>query len=334
MNEQKKTVAVTGGTGFIGSHVLSLLASRGYDVRLLSRRAADPRDGVSLVEGDVRSREAVIELMRGCQSVVHLAGIAHSAVRLPAEIRKVQEVNVGGTQNVLAAAKAAGVGRVLLASSALVYRNQEGMDLDEGSATAPDTVYARSKLEAERAGLKAAEDGRMSVCIARPCLTYGPGVRTNLESLMGAVRRHYYFHIRDKNPMRSFLSVGNAAAAMLHLLRSGESGRIYNLADRTPRLLAEFVDAIADQMSTSRPRTLPLIALQAAIVAAGPLQWMGIAQTLNSDSLRKLTTSFTLNVGVLSESGFCWLNDEMSTRKEMVDSYLESRRSSSFTRAN
>ena len=246
-------------------------------------------------------------------------------LRSQAERDEAERINVDGARNVLVAARGTGAERVLLASSAHVYAGQEGNNLGEKSATAGDSFYARTKLMVEQAGLEAASAGGPAIVIVRPCLTYGPGVRFNLESLMRAIRGHYYFHIRGSNPMRSFLSVDNAAAAITHLLQVGENGRIYNLADQTPIPLVEFVNSLADLMQTSRPRNLPLLAIRSAIAGTAPLKWMGLRSPINSESLRKLTVSFTLDVKQLDISGFRWSDDSLAARRRMVEAYCRPR---------
>jgi nucleoside-diphosphate-sugar epimerase len=235
-----------------------------------------------------------------------------------------ERINIDGARSVLAAAQDGGVERVLLVSSAHVYAGQEGTELDEHSPTSGDSFYARTKLMVEQAGLEAA-CASLAVVIVRPCLTYGPGARFNLESLMRAIHGHYYFGVRGTSPMRSFLSVGNAATAIAHLLQAGENGRIYNLADQSPMPLVEFVNSLADHMRVSRPRNLPLFVIRTAIAGAAPLQWMGLRSPINRESLRKLTVSFTLDINALAASGFRWSDDGRVTRKRMVDAYLGSR---------
>jgi dihydroflavonol-4-reductase len=325
MVTQGTTIAVTGATGLIGSHLLPVLLDEGYQLRVLSRRLQECPQGITQIHGDIRSPEAVCQLVRECSAVIHLAGIAHTSLRSQAEMDEAFEINVVGTRTVLAAAQNAGVERVLLASSASVYAGQKGTELDEQSPTAGDSFYARAKLMVEQAGLEAAHANRLAVVIVRPCITYGPGVRFNLESLMRAIQGHYYFHIRSGNPRRSFLSVGNAALAIKHLLQVGVSGRIYNLADEFPLSLAEFTDSLADLLNVHRPRNVPMCLIRAAISGTAPLRWMGLRLPINHESLQKLTVSFTLDVRALAASGFRWLDDEQVTRKRMVDAYLRSR---------
>jgi len=325
MTTGKRTIAITGASGLIGSHLLPVLQGQGYRLRILSRRPQQEAAGVTPIQGDIRSLDSVRELTQGCSAVIHLAGIAHTSLRSQAERDEAERINVDGARNVLTAAQDAGAERVLLASSAHVYAGQEGMELNEHSPTEGISFYARTKLMVEQAGLEAASAGRAAIVIVRPCLTYGPGVRFNLESLMRAIRGHYYFHVRGASPMRSFLSVGNAAAAITHLLQAGENGRTYNLADRTPISLVEFVNSLADLMQTSRPKNLPLFAVRSAIAGTAPLKWLGLRSPINSESLRKLTVSFTLEVKQLGASGFRWSDDLLATRKRMVEAYCRSR---------
>jgi nucleoside-diphosphate-sugar epimerase len=321
MTIEKRTIAITGASGFIGSHLLAVLLGKGYRLRVLSRRRQQESPGITPIQGDIRSLGPVRELAQGCSAIIHLAGIAHTSLRSQAERDEAERINVDGARIVLAAAADVGVERVLLASSAHVYAGQEGTGLGEQSATAADSFYARTKLMVEQAGLEAASAGGSAVVIMRPCLTYGPGVRFNLESLMRAIRGHYYFHVRGASPMRSFLSVDNAAAAITHLLQAGENGRIYNLADQTPISLVEFVNSLADLMQSSRPKSLPLFAIRSAIAGTAPLRWVGLRSPINDESLRKLTVSFTLDVKELAASGFRWSDDLLAARKRMVDAY-------------
>ena len=324
MTREKREIAITGASGLIGSHLLPALLEAGYQLRVLTRRPQHCSPDITQVVGDVRSPQVVGDLVRGCYAVIHLAGVAHTALRSKAEMDEAESVNVGGARNVLTAAMDAGVKRVLLASSAHVYAGQQGMELDESSPTAADSFYARTKLIVEQSGLELARTNRVAVVIVRPCLTYGPGVRFNLESLMRAVRARYYFHVRGINPVRSFLSVNNAAAAITWLLKIGESGRIYNLADQYPVPLVDFVNSLADLMQVPRPVSVPRFAIRAAIAGATPFQWMGLRSPINPESLKKLTLSFTLDVKALAATGFRWLDDGLITRKMMVDAYSDS----------
>src|SRR5262245_47272730 len=117
-------VAVTGATGFIGRHLVRELLGGGHDVVAIRRPSGDPArlaaGGVEVVSAPLDDEAAMAEGLRGCDAVVHLAGGGF------ADERATWEANADGTAHVLAACEAAGVGRVLLASTVTVTRAKVG----------------------------------------------------------------------------------------------------------------------------------------------------------------------------------------------------------------
>ncbi|AUG02364.1 NAD-dependent dehydratase [Pseudomonas sp. 09C 129] len=151
-----KRVLVTGGAGFIGSHLVDALLARGYAVRVLDDLSTGkvsnlPMDcaALKLVVGDVADAATLTEAMQGCSAVVHLAAVAsvHASVEHPAATHR---SNFIGTLRVCEAMIAAGIRRVVFASSAAVYGNNgEGTPIDEDTPTSPLTPYAADKLSSE-----------------------------------------------------------------------------------------------------------------------------------------------------------------------------------------
>ena len=147
-------VLVTGGGGFIGSHIVERLLSLGHEVRVLDTFATGRRENLAhlgdldLIEGDVQSYERAHTATLGCEVVFHEAA-------LPSVPRSVQDplmtnvVNVTGTLNVLLAARDNGVRRVVYASSSSVYGITEAMPKEESQRPAPISPYAVSKLAGE-----------------------------------------------------------------------------------------------------------------------------------------------------------------------------------------
>lgn len=146
-------VLVTGGGGFIGSHLVGRLLEQGYDVRVLDSFATGRRQNlagwdVELVEGDIQSYERVSTASRKCEFVFHQAA-------LPSVPRSIQDplmtnaVNITGTLNVLLAARDHGVRRVIYASSSSIYGANEALPKVETLQPAPISPYAVSKLAAE-----------------------------------------------------------------------------------------------------------------------------------------------------------------------------------------
>jgi UDP-glucose 4-epimerase len=148
-------VLVTGGAGFIGSHLVERLLREGHEVRALDNFSTGRRDNllafggdVEVVEGDIQSYERAHKAVRGCELVFHQAA-------LPSVPRSIQDpltssgVNITGTLNVLLAARDEGVRRVVFASSSSVYGANPELPKREEMASEPISPYATAKLAAE-----------------------------------------------------------------------------------------------------------------------------------------------------------------------------------------
>jgi nucleoside-diphosphate-sugar epimerase len=152
-------LAVTGGTGFVGSHLVDAAIAGGHSVAALTRREQAPREGVTWISGDLHDRSALERLVGGAEAVIHVAGVITG--RSPADFEK---SNVEGTLAMLAAATAGGVHRFVAVSS-LAAREPKL------------SLYGASKARAE--GLVMASG--LDWVIVRPPAVYGPGDKETLE---------------------------------------------------------------------------------------------------------------------------------------------------------
>lgn len=149
-------ILVTGGAGFIGSHLVDALLASGFCVRVLDNLSTGKSDNLplghprlELIVGDVADADRVLQAMTGCRAVVHLAAVA-SVQASVAEPVVTHRSNFVGTLNVCEAMRERHVQRVLFASSAAVYGNNgEGRAIDEDTPKAPLTPYAADKLASE-----------------------------------------------------------------------------------------------------------------------------------------------------------------------------------------
>jgi UDP-glucose 4-epimerase len=150
-------ILITGGAGFIGSHLADALLARGQAVRILDNLSTGKRANLSLaharlelIEGDVADAALVARAVEGCSAVVHLAAVASVQASVDDPVATHQS-NFVGTLNVCEAMRQAGVKRVLFASSAAVYGNNgEGQAIDEDTPKSPLTPYAVDKLASEQ----------------------------------------------------------------------------------------------------------------------------------------------------------------------------------------
>jgi len=168
---------VTGGTGFIGSSVVRVLLERNVDVRALCRPGSDRRNleglGLEIVEGDVRDGASLRRGMDGCEFVFHAGALYSFWVR---RRQLIYDVNVEGTRNVLDAAEATGIERIVYTSSvAALGLHDDGTPADETTVTSLDRVvgdYKRSKYLAEQVALERARE--LPIVIVNPSFPVGP----------------------------------------------------------------------------------------------------------------------------------------------------------------
>ncbi|OYW45496.1 MAG: epimerase [Sphingomonadales bacterium 32-68-7] len=157
------TLAVTGGTGFVGQAVLAEAVRRGMPVRALARREQEPREGIAWVRGDLADTAALADLVAGTDAVVHIAGVINS------DAAGFQSGNVAGTEAVIEAARSAGVRRFVAVSSLAA---REPML----------SAYGRSKRLAE----EAVQTSGLDWTIVRPPTVYGPHDREVLDLFRAA----------------------------------------------------------------------------------------------------------------------------------------------------
>lgn len=176
-----RKIVVTGGAGFIGSHVVDALLSQGARAAVIDDFSSGERANLAHHEGnaalsvhelDIRHGESLAPAFRGADAVLHLAC---RNVRLSlARPTEVHETNATGTFNVLKAARAAGVRRLLYCSSSEVNGTADTVPMPETYHYAPETIYGASKLAGEYYTQVFQRSGWLSTVIARPHNNYGP----------------------------------------------------------------------------------------------------------------------------------------------------------------
>jgi len=168
---------VTGATGLVGYSIAKALRDAGRDVRLLVRNPGAARtvvpEGCEIVQGDVTEIAEVERAMNGCGIVYHAAGIPEQWLPDPLQFA---QVNVGGTQNMIVAARTLGVEKFVFTSTQDVFRKVKGREFDESVlATGPmPSAYQQSKLDADLLVAGATKNGLPAVHL-HPVAVYGPG---------------------------------------------------------------------------------------------------------------------------------------------------------------
>lgn len=178
---------VTGGAGFIGSHLVDALVRRGDSVRVfdnfssgVAQNLAAVRDQIEVIEGDLRDREAVRRAVEGVDVILH-QGALPSVQRSIEDPLATHAVNVDGTLYLLMAAHEAGVRRVVLASSSSVYGDSPTLPKHEGMPPDPRSPYAVSKLAAESYALAWTASFGLPTIALRYFNVYGPRQSANSD---------------------------------------------------------------------------------------------------------------------------------------------------------
>jgi UDP-glucose 4-epimerase len=237
-------VLVTGGGGFIGSHLAARLASLGHSVRILDNFATGRRSNVlalegeiELVEGDIQSYERVHNAVVGCEVVFHQAALP-SVPRSVADPLTSNATNVTGTLNVLLAARDAGVRRVVFASSSSVYGAAKDLPKREDMAPLPVSPYAVAKLACEGYCRSFGEVYGLETVALRYFNVFGPN--QDPRSQYAAVVPNFITAVLTNQPptifgdgeqSRDFTYVENVVEAnMLAMDADVAPGRVYNVA--------------------------------------------------------------------------------------------------------
>lgn len=240
---------VTGGTGFIGSHLLERLSGLGESVRCLVRPRAVPRRlpaGVEECPGDLDSSEGIERALSGVDTVFHLAGVTKA---LHAD--DYWRGNARATGNLVRALAGRPARLVHVSSLAAIGPSPDGTPLTEDAEPHPLTHYGRSKLEAERMVKELAPEA----VIVRPPAVYGPR-DTDIFQLLKSIARGLAVEIAGPERWVSLIYVADLVDGILAAARTARAaGRAYFLAYPKPATWAELRDTAA-RIVGRRPRVL------------------------------------------------------------------------------
>src|SRR5947209_17552820 len=202
MLKQYKKVLVTGGLGFIGTHLVNELLSLKKDVVIVDNHDTalhqSVPQGATLIEADIRHPQQVAEAVVGAELIFHVAANSNGSISVE-NPRFDFEINAIGTLNVLEGALKAGVKRVLYVSSSSVYGKPQYYPMDEQHPTRPFVPYGCSKLLGELECLSFLYAKGLPVVMARPFCVYGPGETPKIALV--EVSRYMLWHL-NKQPIQ------------------------------------------------------------------------------------------------------------------------------------
>lgn len=265
------TACVTGGSGFIGRHLVDLLVRQGHRVRLLSRSARPAQAGVTVVRGDLLS-EVPATFLKDADVIYHCAGEV-------ADPSRMRPLHVGGTERLLGAARAEveASGRPLhwvQLSSVGAYgplaecRRRECVVTEEWPE-APMGEYEATKTLADRLVLDcSAREPRITATVLRPSNVFGPGMpNDSVRSLLHAMHKGWFFAIGRQEAIATYVHVDDVAQALLLCgTTPAARGRTYILSND-----CRFLEIAAALAAAEHRKTKPLR------VPEGPLRWVARA---------------------------------------------------------
>ena len=286
-------VFVTGGTGFIGGHVVHRLRERGDEVRALVRRPAKAKPltelGCEIVAGSLADAAAIRAGMEGCDGAIH--GAAIYEVGIPeSEHQAMHDANVGGTEMVLRAALEARVPRVVYISTVAAFGNTHGEVVDESyehPGTDYTSYYERTKVEAHRLARRLIADEGLPRVIVQPGGVYGPDDHS-------AIGRQMNQFLAGRLPLLPFPETGfnlvhvdDVADGVLLALDKGKVGESYILGGQITTM-RDMMDTLARVSGRKPPRRAMPTGLLKAMAPIGPVVGKVMGQPPN---LRELIST-------------------------------------------
>jgi 2-alkyl-3-oxoalkanoate reductase len=243
-------VLITGASGFVGRHLVAKLMERGHSVRAMvhtDSSVAEFRDrGIEACTADVRDPEALDQVVRGCDTIYHLAA---KTTKSSLSKKEFYQHNVAGTVNLAHAALKAGVERFVYGGSIGVYGTTRNLAIDENTRPSPDSYYRETKFEAEQAVLGMHKEAGLPAVVARLGTTYGPGSLSLLDLCRKLTRTCFRMIGNGEN----HLDTVYIDDLIDGLWRCGETpnveGRVYVLKGAEPITVNRFLEMLRSHIA-------------------------------------------------------------------------------------
>lgn len=244
---------MTGGSGFIGSHIVDKLVENGYKVRIFDK-SKPSREDVEWFKGDVLNEKDVLEACKDIETIFHLAAVADVNVAL-SNFDVCLMINEVGTMNFLKAASAREVERIILASTTWVYGRNTGIVDENTPIPLPEHIYTKTKIGQEQLVYSWFRHYGLPYTILRFDIPYGPRMRSNMAIstfIRKAMRQEPITIFGDGNQGRCFIYVEDLARGNIASLKENAKNEVFNLAGSefvTMKQIVEVMREIFGEMS-------------------------------------------------------------------------------------
>ncbi len=293
-------VLITGGSGFIGTRLTEDLIQNGHTVNIYDKIISKKYPELTII-GDVRDKKA---LTKACKNIDIIYNLAAEHADNVTPLSLYDEVNVGGAENVVVAAKANGIKKIIFTSSVAIY----GLDKGECYETLepdPFNEYGRSKLKAEKVFLQWQAEEHTLIML-RPSAVFGETNKGNIYNLLKQVHSGKFLMLDKGKNKKSIGYVGNISALLAYLAENKSGLEIYNFSDKPDMTAREMVDFI--QKTLGREKKISSIPYALGLAGGYVFDLLSLITgkkfAVSSIRIKKFVADTAINTDRLQNSGF------------------------------
>ena len=260
----KKTILITGGNGFIGSHLCEFFVEKDYKVFSFDRYNSNYnlncledsvyKKEIEFIFGDIRDYDSVNKAVKNCDTILHLAaliGIPYSYISPNAYIK----TNVEGTYNILESAKNKRIKQTIITSTSEVYGSARYTPMDEAHPIQSQSPYAASKISADQMAISYWNSFRLPVKIIRPFNNFGPrqSQRAVIPTIINQTLNNEFLKLGNLSPKRDYTFVKDTASAYYHILKNKIFfGKVVNVGSGKTHSISSIAKDVQKILKTNK----------------------------------------------------------------------------------
>jgi nucleoside-diphosphate-sugar epimerase len=275
-------IFITGSNGFLGNIILNVLRENFHLIKTIGR-SKEHNIFCDLAQ-------SIPKLDVSFNTVIHVAGKAHSVPETTEEKQQFFNVNVNGTFNLLSALEKSGIPQsFVFISTVAVYGRENGILINENEPLLAKDSYGQSKIQAEKLIQTWCKKYNVTCTILRLPLIAGPNPPGNLASMIKGIKKGYYFNIDGGKAKKSIVLADDVANI---IPKAAEIGGIFNLTDGYHPSLNELSSVIAQQLNKKMPGNIPAKLVKSFAII---FDMLGKLTPINSYMLKKITSDLTFD---------------------------------------